>query len=47
MPQVLTEDKPHPEKREYYILNGQKRELFVFNNEWVQNNCNLIKKIAW
>lgn len=35
------------EGRQYYILDGERRELKEFNTDWVQNNCNLEKQVVW
>jgi hypothetical protein len=27
--------------RTYYLLNGQRKEISEFDNNWVENNCNV------
>lgn len=34
-------------QRQYFILNGERRELEEFDVEWVQKNCNLEKHVIW
>ncbi len=33
--------------RQYYILDGKRRETSEFNQDWIQNNCNLEKQVVW
>jgi hypothetical protein len=28
-------------KRTYYILDRQRREISEFDNDWIENNCNV------
>ncbi|HLN19198.1 MAG TPA: hypothetical protein VK255_03450 [Patescibacteria group bacterium] len=32
--------------RQYYILDGQRREIDEFDQEWVKNNCQVKKDIV-
>lgn len=32
---------------QYYILNGERRELYEFDIEWIQKNCGLKKQIVY
>ncbi|HEX8974201.1 MAG TPA: hypothetical protein VF817_01790 [Patescibacteria group bacterium] len=36
-------DDKSVEPKEYFILNGQRRELDEFDLDWVRKNCNLQK----
>ena len=36
-----------PKDRQYYILEGKRRELSEFENEWIKNNCDLEKQIVY
>ncbi|NCU42013.1 MAG: hypothetical protein EOM19_04845 [Candidatus Moranbacteria bacterium] len=33
--------------REYFILNGQRREIEEFDREWVEENCSFEEQVAW
>lgn len=46
MPVVLPEGKAAP-RREYFILNGQRRELREFDLRWVRANCRLRPQTVW
>lgn len=46
MPMVLPEGNTAP-RREYYILNGQRRELREFDLRWVRANCLLRPQTVW
>lgn len=35
-----------PESRQYYVLDGQRRELAEFDSEWVKTNCKINKQIV-
>jgi len=43
MPPTLKSEKD----RQYYILNGERRELSEFDSDWVNKNCNLEKQIVY
>jgi hypothetical protein len=32
---------------QYFILNGERRELYEFDVEWIQKNCGLKKQIVY
>jgi len=34
-------------QRQYFILNGERREIEEFDMEWIQENCNLEKQVVW
>ena len=36
-----------PEDRQYYILDGKRRELKEFDRQWVGENCNIEKQIVY
>ncbi len=44
--QMPSTDKIKPETQ-YFIFNGERRELNEFDIEWVQKNCNLKKQIVF
>lgn len=46
MPMVLPEGKAAP-RREYFILNGQRRELREFDLRWLRANCLLRPQTVW
>ncbi len=33
--------------REYFILNGQRREIQEFDMNWVEENCSFEEQVAW
>jgi len=35
---------PKKLERQYFILNGERREIDEFDMEWIQKNCNLKKQ---
>jgi hypothetical protein len=35
------------EGRQYYILDGTRREVKEFDTTWVQNNCHLERQVVW
>lgn len=35
------------EERQYYILNGERKEIAEFDTSWVGQNCNLEKQIVY
>lgn len=35
---------PNKSKTQYFLLNGERRELEEFDIEWIQKNCNLKKQ---
>lgn len=32
---------------QYFILNGERRDLYEFDVEWIQKNCSLKKQIVY
>lgn len=34
-------------QRQYYILDGKRREISEFDSDWVSKNCNLEKQIVY
>lgn len=46
MPLVVSETPKTPEKREYFIFKGMRREVEEFDSEWIQKNCNLKKQVV-
>lgn len=34
-------------QRQYFIMNGERRELEEFDVLWVQKNCNLTKQVVY
>lgn len=32
---------------EYYILNGERRDIDVFDGEWIAKNCTLTKQVVY
>lgn len=32
---------------EYYVVNGERKETEVFDQEWVEQNCNLEKQVVY
>lgn len=32
---------------QYFILNGERRELYEFNEEWIQKNCSIKKQTVF
>jgi hypothetical protein len=35
------------QKRQYFILDGKRREIDEFDMDWVQSNCNLKKQVVF
>lgn len=48
MPCLCTgDDCSECEDRRYYILDGERRELDEFDNEWVEENCDVEEKVVY
>lgn len=38
---------PKKLETQYFILNGERRELYEFDAEWIQKNCSLKKQVVF
>lgn len=46
MPRIRGDDGPPP-REQYFILNGQRREMNVFDMRWVRRHCRLTPRTVY
>lgn len=40
-------DKPNQEQRQYFIVDGERRELSEFDLQWVLENCDIRPQVVY